>query len=200
MAMYFKQLPINGYDHNFSYAIGHEKTGEIFLIDPDNYDFLTNFLREEQWKLKAIILTHGHFDHVGCAPQFSKTLGRPIYLHQADNFLLRKPWSHLEDISKRKSIRLGQVEIKIMETPGHTPGSVCLLVGNILLTGDTVFVGGCGRTDFPYSDKEKMRQSLEKIATLPDEIKIYPGHDYGKTPWSTVGREKEENRCFKEIL
>ncbi len=195
--MYFKQLPIGGFDQNISYIIGDEKSQEVFLIDPDNREMLMKQITSDQLKIKGIVLTHGHFDHVGIAPKLSAELNIPVYLHFDDKYLLRQEIKNLHDLSLIKSLKVGSLEIKVIHTPGHAAGAVCLYAENKLITGDTVFVGRCGRTDIVGSNREKLNQSIQKIKKLPDHTEIYPGHDYGNTPFSTLGREKMENPFFQ---
>lgn len=186
--MYFKQLAIGGYDNNFSYALGDEETKEVFLVDPDNYDYLIQFLQDEGLKLKGILLTHGHFDHVGCCDRLSKEKKVPIYLHKADFDLAGG--GEFEDLTDKESLKVGNLEIKIIPTPGHTQGSVCFSAKNKLITGDTLFVGGYGRTDFPYSSSADMKKSIARLEKLSDNTEVYPGHDYGNKPFSTIEEEK----------
>ena len=101
--------------------------------------------------------------------------------------------SSIKPIDPSSDIQLGAHRIQVLHTPGHTPGSVCFLLDDRLVTGDTLFVKACGRTDLPGGDPEKLYQSLDRIAKLDDQIVVYPGHDYGETKTSTVGAEKRQN-------
>ena len=139
-----------------------------------------------------LLLTHGHSDHIADARRLADETGAKIAAHRTCS--VRKD-VELEDGSV---IRLGNVEVKVLHTPGHTSDSCCLLAGNALFTGDTLFVGECGRVDLPGSSIEAMHDSLLRVLRgLPDDLIVYPGHDYGPTPTSTVGHEKANNYTLR---
>ncbi|KKP36369.1 MAG: hypothetical protein UR27_C0021G0040 [Candidatus Peregrinibacteria bacterium GW2011_GWA2_33_10] len=194
--MYFKQIDIGGFDNNFSYIVGDELKKEVFLVDPDKEKILSDIISKDNLKVVGIILTHGHFDHVGDSPSLSHKFKAPIYLRKEDFSLLRVNLPNLIDLSEIKVLKAGDLEIQILHTPGHSRGSVCLLIDGKLLTGDTVFVGCCGRTDLQESDPEAFKKSLGLIKNLPDDIEIWPGHDYGNEKFSTVKKEMKRNENF----
>ena len=148
----------------------------------------------------AVLLTHGHFDHTGALSAFA---GVPIYIHEADAPMLSD--SHLSvgdgngDLRPRpaathlladgEQLHLAGLDIAVLHTPGHTPGSVCLIAGDTMFSGDTLFAGSCGRTDLPCGDAREMRDSLRKLAKLEENYRVCPGHG----PSSTLDREKKTN-------
>jgi hydroxyacylglutathione hydrolase len=185
--MFFKQIKYRG--DNFSYIIADEASGEAAVVDPSfNIDAIILILKDQNFNLKYIINTHGHADHTAGNEQLKTAFHCKIVAHKL---------SHVnQDISvvDGNIIHLGSIAIKVMHTPGHTPDGICLLTDGKLLTGDTLFVGECGRTDLPGSSAKDMYISLlQKIAKLDDAIEVYPGHDYGPRPNSTIGKEKQTN-------
>jgi len=176
---------------------------ECIIIDPgDDADFISETIINQKLKPLAIILTHGHFDHVlGCL-ELKLNFNLPIYLHQADAKLyssanqsafhwLKKKTLKVPPIDRfikgGDKIKVGSETLTVIETPGHTPGSICLYDGkNHLFTGDTLFKDSVGRTDFSYSKPLQLTKSLAKIFKLPPETAIYPGH--GET--TTIAAEK----------
>jgi glyoxylase-like metal-dependent hydrolase (beta-lactamase superfamily II) len=197
--MYFKQVKYRG--DNFSYIIADEASGEAGVVDPSfNVDAIILILKDQNFSLKYIINTHGHADHTAGNEELKAAFQSKIVAHKL---------SHVnQDISivDGDTIRLGAISIKVMHTPGHTPDSICLLIDGKLLTGDTLFVGECGRTDLPGGSVEDMYTSLlQKIAKLDDNIEVYPGHDYGPSPDSTIAKEKQtnytlQNRTLKQFI
>jgi hydroxyacylglutathione hydrolase len=197
--MYFKQIKYRG--DNFSYIIADEASGEAAVVDPSfNVDAIILILKDQNFSLKYIINTHGHADHTAGNEELKAAFQSKIVAHKL---------SHVnQDISivDGDTIRLGAISIKVMHTPGHTPDSICLLIDGKLLTGDTLFVGECGRTDLPGGSVEDMYTSLlQKIAKLDDNIEVYPGHDYGPSPDSTIAKEKQtnytlQNRTLKQFI
>ncbi|MFC1769099.1 MBL fold metallo-hydrolase [Nanoarchaeota archaeon] len=175
---------------NFSYVL-YDDSKEAVIIDP-SFDSkkITDAISENNLKPKFIILTHEHFDHTHSASKLKEEINVKIVADEVYSDSDIK-------VGGGDEIKFGESVIKIISTPGHSPGSICLLIDGNLFTGDTVFVGGCGRTDLEGSDPEEMRKSIEKIKELPDDTVIYPGHDYGGTKTTTVGKEKENNRFFK---
>lgn len=181
----------------------YDETLEVSIVDPGGEgDYLSEIILRENLTLKSILLTHGHYDHVLGILPLKLNFNPDIYLHFNDTFLYKKApqsYSHWEGLSpdplpspdvffeEGEGIRVGISELTVIETPGHTPGSVCLYnrSDDFLFAGDTLFKGGVGRTDLSYSNESDLRHSLEKIARLPGETKIYPGH--GET--STIARE-----------
>jgi glyoxylase-like metal-dependent hydrolase (beta-lactamase superfamily II) len=190
--MFFKQIKYRG--DNFSYIIADVASREAGVVDPGfNVDAIILILKDQNFNLKYIINTHGHADHTAGNEELKSAFHSKIVAHKL---------SHVsQDISvvDGDRIRLGTVTIEIIHTPGHTPDSICLLTEGKLLTGDTLFVGECGRTDLPGGNVKDMYVSLlQRIAKLDDSIEVYPGHDYGPFPNSTIGREKQTNYTLQE--
>ncbi len=186
--MYFKQVQEHG--DNFSYIIADEKAQEAVVVDPSyNAGEITRTLREKGFYLRYIINTHGHSDHTAGNEELRFKFGAQTIAHRLS---LIKPDLAVDD---NDVISLGAIEIKVIYTPGHSPDGICLLVdGKKLLTGDTLFVGNCGRTDMPGGDAATLYYSLfDKLLKLNDDVEVYPGHDYGTKPRSTIGEERRTN-------
>lgn len=163
---------------NLTYII--DEIGEfLIIIDPSfGYDVVKRY--EGIKKKVRVFLTHGHYDHVmDCIKIADLFEDIVFYINQADDFLLPFKIEKLRDISSEERVVLDNTTIKIIKTPGHSPGSVCYLIENQLFTGDTLFYDCCGRVDLPGSDPKMMRSSLLKILELPDNTIIHPGHNYG---------------------
>lgn len=187
--MLFRQVQKHG--DNFSYVIADEAVGDAVVVDPSfNAGELIRILQKERLALRFIINTHGHSDHTaGNAELRSMFAGAKTVVHR----LSRVPADLLVDDGD--VLYVGAVPVKVIHTPGHTPDSICLLVdGKKLLTGDTLFVGECGRTDLPGGNARSMYDSLfNKLLRLDDDVEVYPGHDYGVRPSSTIGEERRSN-------
>jgi glyoxylase-like metal-dependent hydrolase (beta-lactamase superfamily II) len=190
--MIFKQMPVGTFQ-NFSYIIGDEKSRTAALVDPAwEVDRLLQECKDAGLKVTRIINTHSHHDHVDGNDAVAKRTGAKVVMHQVSP--LRK------DISVKDggSIEIGSLTIHVLHTPGHCPDHICLLVDGKLLTGDTLFVGECGRTDLAGGDPGAMYESLlKKLMTLDDSIEVYPGHDYGPKASSTIGDERRTNYTLK---
>ncbi|KKU77998.1 MAG: hypothetical protein UY05_C0070G0003 [Candidatus Peregrinibacteria bacterium GW2011_GWA2_47_7] len=198
--MYFKQILAGGYNHNFSYFIGDEKTREVAVVDPVNLSLLEKFIAMDGLFITAIFGTHGHFDHIGEIPEFyKKHANAKIYVPKSTREKLSQlPNGTFHILSDREKINIGAVSMEAIFTPGHEPGATCFLVEGKLITGDTLFIEGCGRCDLPDSDVEEQYKSLfERIGGLPETTEIYPGHDYGSKPHSTLAYEKQHNRFYR---
>jgi hydroxyacylglutathione hydrolase len=190
--MFFKQIKHRG--DNFSYIIADENSKEAAVVDPSfNADAVIRLLRDRGFEAKYVINTHQHTDHVAGNEDIRSAFGARIVAHKLSG--VKKDISVVDgDI-----INLGSVSMKVLHTPGHTPDGICLLVDGKLLTGDTLFVGECGRTDLPGSSTEDMYKSLfHCIMKLDDKIEVYPGHDYGSRPYSTIGTERKTNYTLEK--
>lgn len=167
--------------------------GEALIIDPaDEAEFIAEKISRLNLKPIAIFATHGHFDHILAAGELQMIFNVPFFIHSADEFLLKEINSsasfwlkqkinhplpqNIEFIKNEFSLKFGDCRLKVMETPGHTPGSVCFLSDSAIFSGDTLFKNGVGRTDFSYSNADLLKKSLEKIFRLPPETTIYSGH------------------------
>ena len=152
-------------------------------------------------KITKIILTHYHYDHVQRINELIDKTNATAYFHENESDFLKNVIKNKSakviKLKGNETINIGQIKIKIIHTPGHTPGSICLLIGNKLITGDTLFVGAIGRTDLPGGDALKLFESLKTLKKLEDNVEIYPGHDYGETTSSSIGDEKKNNPYFK---
>jgi hydroxyacylglutathione hydrolase len=190
--MIFKQIPVGSFQ-NFAYIIGDEKTKTGAIVDPAwETDKLLKPCEELGLQVRFVINTHSHNDHVQGNEQIAKRTGAKIVMHERAS--LKK------DVSVKDGdvIEVGSVKVKVIHTPGHCPDSICLLVDGKLLTGDTLFVGECGRTDLSGGNASQMYDSLfNKILPLQDSIEVYPGHNYGSKPSSTIGFERKNNYTLK---
>jgi len=190
------------------YLIGCEKTKAGAVIDPgDDAPVILNAIKQEDLDIQYILLTHGHVDHLAHLMKLQDKINAEFLMHQEDAFLLKglfaqalmfglpNPGNPKADrfISDGEEIKLGDLKIKILHTPGHSPGSVTYFVEDKLFVGDLIFSGSIGRTDLPKGDYQTLINSVEtKIFSLPDETIIYPGHG----PETTVGQEKATNPFF----
>jgi len=185
------------------------KTKEGAVIDPGSQGYkILDFIEQHNIKIKYIINTHGHYDHIGADLFLKDKLGAEILVHKNDAEMLKDPMLNLsfyDDVSEIGGIvpdrlleegdiiSVGSIELRVLHTPGHTPGSICLFSEREIFTGDTLFAGSVGRTDLPGGDMKQLKKSLEnKIKTLPDHLVVYPGHG----PSTTMNHEKEYNPYF----
>lgn len=199
-----------------TYLVGCPDSREALLIDPAGpAPGLARHLDEQGWRLRWLVLTHGHGDHANGADFWKALTGAAIVVHRLDAELFLRPEMQEEAraegfnpltqvdwaVEDGASLSLGSVAATLLHTPGHTPGSMCVYFPGFLFTGDTLFVGAAGRTDLPGGSLTELLRSLEeKIMPLPDETLIYPGHDYGDTPTSTLGREKADNPYLTDFF
>ncbi|MEM3852044.1 MAG: MBL fold metallo-hydrolase [Methanomassiliicoccales archaeon] len=183
-----------GHMKNFTYLVFDKDTAEAAAIDPSyGSSELSKAIEERHLALKYILLTHHHFDHVMEAPLLKQRKGGKIVVHQSS------PFEHDTAVGEGDKLKLGKETLSVMHTPGHTADSVCYYTGKEVFTGDTLFVGECGRVDLEDSSPEDMYSSLLlKLSSLRDDVIVYPGHDYGTTPWSTIGREKRDNYTMRK--
>jgi glyoxylase-like metal-dependent hydrolase (beta-lactamase superfamily II) len=190
--MIVKQIPV-GSMANFTYVIAEEKSKLAAVIDPSwDLEKVLDALKKQDLKLQYIINTHTHFDHVLGNEQLAALTGAQIIMHK--NSKLDKNIV----VDDNDTIKLGDLSINILYTPGHSKDSICLFVENKLFTGDTLFVGNCGRVDLPGGSASELYDSLfGKLVKLDDRIEIYPGHDYGSKPVSSIGDEKKTNYVLK---
>ncbi len=183
-----------GVMENLMYII--EKNNFFIVIDPSfGFNEIKNHIQKTSKEIKAILLTHGHFDHIYDLKKILEDFKCDVYLSKRDREFIEFNYD-FKFIDGMPELSFEELKIKIIETPGHTPGSVCYLVENNLFTGDTLFSGCCGRVDLPGSDPEKMRLSLLKLLELDDETIIWPGHSYNKDT-TTIGFERKSNIFLK---
>ncbi len=202
------QIPL-GKMSTFGYRIGDRTNGTCALIDPAfNTRKIIKKAQKDGYQITHIINTHGHSDHTAGNADIISQTGARLYIHQKDtdklSSLLNRAFSRVlggkgsprPDVQLKDGdlIQFGKTRLTVLHTPGHSPGSICLYIRGHLFTGDTLFVGAVGRTDLPGGSTSQLLTSIQKkIYTLPDDTRIWPGHDYGITPWSTVKLEKETN-------
>lgn len=181
--MLFEQIRTGG-DRTFSYLVADEESREAALVDP-GYDpgMLLSKVTEHELTLKYVINTHDHFDHTGGNKTLlKKTDARLAAFGRGD-----APLAHGD------TLMLGALALAIIHTPGHTPDGICIVVEDVIITGDTLFVGKVGGTDFGEAARQEYDSLHERVLTCPDHLRVFPGHDYGVRPTSTLGREKREN-------
>lgn len=196
--MLIKQVEVGGM-LNFAYVIGDEETGEGLVIDPSwEAERLYGVAKEAGLAIKYILNTHCHEDHVNGNKRMKELTGAPIAIHEAEHKYLRHFFPPEADIKLqgKEKLTLGKISLEVIHTPGHSPGSICLMAENNLFTGDTLFVNSCGRTDLPGGDDAEFRKTMQMLREMDDSVVVYPGHNYGDVLVSTMGREKRFNPCL----
>jgi len=189
------QFPLGSWD-NFLYFIGDRASGDVAVVDPA-WDAQAILAEAQRLNLtiRHILCTHSHFDHVNQVEALLAHVDVPVHMLGEEIDFASFKSENLVRHAPGDTLRIGDdVDITFMHTPGHTPGSVCYRLRDGVVTGDTLFIQGCGRCDFVGGDPEAMYTSLRMmIDKLPLETTIYPGHNYGPTPTSTLMDELEEN-------
>lgn len=205
--MFVKQMQV-GQMAVFAYLVGDPITGDAVVIDPaDNTKEILAEAQKNKLRINYIINTHGHVDHTGGNAEMQKLTGAKIIIHEDDAPMLAStPAMILRMFGAKQSpsadilvkdgdiISVGNVALKVIHTPGHSPGGMCLYTHGYVFSGDTLFVEAVGRTDLPGGSWQVMYKSIqERLFSLPDDTKVMPGHNYGRTPTSTIGHEKKNN-------
>ncbi|NIM20146.1 MAG: MBL fold metallo-hydrolase [Candidatus Latescibacteria bacterium] len=185
--MIFYQIDAGG-DRNFAYLIADSEGGRAALFDPPpDASLYEHHLATHSLTVQYIILTHGHGDHTWGVPDARRKTGAKVIAHRLN------PISADTRVQDSDELPLGNLTLRFIHTPGHTDDSMCILCGNKLITGDTLFVGKVGGTDFGEGARKEYDSLHKKLLALDDSIEIYPGHDYGIAPTSTIGNEKKTN-------
>ena len=201
--MNIKTLPVGQLETN-CYVVINEDSLECVVVDPgDESNTILDYLESNKLKCRAILLTHGHYDHVGAVEAVMEETGAMLYINPRDegyepgmSGMKYKMPEGGRYYDEGDSVKVGSLEFKVMATPGHTPGGVCLICEEALFTGDTLFRGSCGRTDLPGGDTETELRSLKKICALPGDYEVYPGH----MDSSTLERERRFNYYCREAM
>lgn len=190
------------------YVVACPKTLHAIIVDPgfdSNHEAekIFNFINENALKPQFIVITHGHPDHICGNGIVKEEFAIPILIHERDAQMLEEPGRRFAKtfgfnintppadavLHGGDAIKIGEITLKVMHTPGHSPGSICLLGEKEVFTGDTLFAGSIGRVDLPQSSETDMKQSLIRLASLPDHFKVYPGHG----PTTTIEEERQNN-------
>lgn len=179
---------------NFSYVVVDEKTKESLIIDP-SWDLieLEMIIKENNLKIKYIVNTHHHFDHTLGNETMKEFTGAPVMQHE------RSELNHDVTVKDGDSITFGNSMLQVLHTPGHSTDSICLIGDGKLFSGDTLFVGNCGRIDLPGGSAKELYHSLfDVLYSLDDDLVMYPGHNYGHSEVSTLGDEKKTNMILQK--
>lgn len=211
--LFFEQMSL-GPMQNFIYLIGCQKTRECLVVDPAwDIDALVQRAQEAGYSIRGALVTHYHPDHVGgsffgfqvpggVAELLEQVPDAAIHVNKHEAEGLAKvtgvPLAALQSHDSGDKVRVGEIDIELIHTPGHTPGSQCFLVDGRLVSGDTLFIQGCGRVDLPGANPEDMYRSLtQKLALLPDDTVLYPGHHYDPKPSEQLGVLKRSNHYLR---
>ncbi len=205
--LYLRQLQL-GPMANYVYLVGDPETRKAVVVDPAwDVQAILDQLDRDGMTLEGALVTHFHPDHIGGDLMGHHIIGIPellakrpvkIHVHKSEAEYVRRMFglsaAEVSPTDGESSIEVGRVPLRVIHTPGHTPGSSCFLVGGNLISGDTLFIGSCGRVDLPGASPEDLYYSLTgKLAKLPDDTVLYPGHDYASAKTSTIGEEKQSN-------
>jgi hydroxyacylglutathione hydrolase len=207
--MHIERIVVGQLEEN-AYIISDEETKDAIVIDPgDEGDRLVDIIKGRGLKVETVILTHAHFDHVGAAGDIKAATGAKILLHKGDTETYSMAKEHgafwgisVDDLpdpdgflDEGDDVKVGGLNFKVIHTPGHSPGGLCLYGEGIVITGDTIFCGSVGRTDFPGGSHEMLKKSFGRLLELPEDTKVYSGHG----PETTIGREKASNFFVHEL-
>jgi glyoxylase-like metal-dependent hydrolase (beta-lactamase superfamily II) len=207
--MVIKEFVVGPLENN-CFIIVDDGVKECFITDPgDEPDRLMDYVSENSLRVKYLVCTHAHFDHVGALPELQKETGAKIIMHKADLPIYERSHEHAvmwgfeiaplpqPDIfvSDGDKITVGNLNFEILHTPGHSPGGICVYGEGIVVTGDTLFAGSVGRTDLPGGDIMQLRSSFRRLMTLSDGVRVLPGHG----PETTIGHERSFNFFASEL-
>jgi glyoxylase-like metal-dependent hydrolase (beta-lactamase superfamily II) len=219
--LYFRQL-LSGRDfakgdgiatqmRNFAYLIGDRQTGDCLVVDPAYAaSDLVDALQADGMHLSGVLVTHHHPDHVGGSmmgfelkglAELMERVSVPVHVNSEEAlFVSRITGISMGDLTQHENgdkVSVGDIDIELLHTPGHTPGSQCFLLDGRLVAGDTLFLEGCGRTDFPGGDSDEMFRSLQKLARLPGDPTVFPGHWYSLEPSASLSEVKRSNYVYR---
>ena len=187
-----------------------EDSLEAMVVDPgDEPDKIIKFIEDRKLTVSRIVCTHAHFDHIGAVRRLKEKTGAPVMIHKGDADIYMRAdkqgtlWGfHIEQppepdifVNDGDEIAVGRSRFKVLHTPGHSPGGICLYGEGVIFTGDTIFAGSVGRTDFPGGSVTDLKRSFSEIISMPPETRIFPGHG----PLTTVKREKKYNFFVQEL-
>ncbi len=185
--MIFHQIDAGG-DRNFAYLVADAPGGRAALVDPPpDADRYVGLVERDGLNVEYVVITHGHGDHTWGVAEARRRFGARIVAHRSMQLDIDVP------VDDGDVVALGELEMRVLHTPGHTDDHICLLVGNKLITGDILFVGKVGGTDLGEGARREYESLHRKLMTLPPETEVWPGHDYGVAPSSTIGHEKATN-------
>jgi glyoxylase-like metal-dependent hydrolase (beta-lactamase superfamily II) len=201
-SMYLKQMEL-GPMQNYVYLIGDPEARQCVVVDPAwEIDTIIETANRDGMTIIGALVTHTHQDHIGGdlfgthipgVEELLEKIKAKVYVHKAEREFMKGYGSDLVKTDGNDTLQIGRMTLTFLHTPGHTPGSQCFLVDDRLISGDTLFIGACGRTDLPGGDPEEMYRSLtQRLAALPDATILFPGHNYGGQS-STLGEEKRGN-------
>jgi len=219
--LYFRQL-LSGRDfakgdgiatqmRNFAYLIGDRQTGDCLVVDPAYAaGDLVDALEADGMHLSGVLVTHHHPDHVGGSmmgfelkglAELMERVSVPVHVNSQEAlYVSRITGIGIRDLTEHEhgdKVSVGDIDIELLHTPGHTPGSQCFLLDGRLVAGDTLFLEGCGRTDFPGGDSDEMFRSLQKLAQLPGDPTVFPGHWYSLEPSASLSEVKRSNYVYR---
>ncbi len=208
--MIIRKLVVGPLQEN-CYIVGDEKTKKALVIDPgDEPDRIIEAVKKEGLTVISIVCTHGHFDHMGAIGDIKRETGAKVLAHKEDTELYEAAkdqaalWGYSVDdipppddfINESDEIKVGGLSLKVLYTPGHSPGGVCLYGEGVVFTGDTLFRGSVGRTDFYGGNMSKLKESFRRLMSLPEDTRVYSGHG----DETTIGTEKRENMFAEEFM
>jgi glyoxylase-like metal-dependent hydrolase (beta-lactamase superfamily II) len=219
--LYFRQLlsgrdfaqgdPIAEQMRNFAYLIGDRRSGDCVVVDPAYAaGDLVDTLEADGMRLSGVLVTHHHPDHVGGSmmgfelkglAELLERVSVPVHVNSEEALFVSRitgiPMTDLTSHENGDKVSIGDIEIELLHTPGHTPGSQCFLLDGRLIAGDTLFLEGCGRTDFPGGDTDEIFRSLQKLAQLSGDPTVFPGHWYSMEPSASLSEVKRSNYVYR---
>ena len=209
--VFFQQIEM-GPMQNFVYFIGDPETRSLAVVDPAwEIEGILEVAQKNDMEITHLLVTHFHPDHLGGRMMGMSVRGAQellaagvkakIHIHKAEAPYVSRVTdlaeSDLVKVEGGDEIRVGNIPIRFVHTPGHTPGSQCFLVADALVSGDTLFIGSCGRVDLPGSDPRALYDSLKTLGDLPEGTRLFPGHNYSSQTSSTIGEQKRRNACMR---